>query len=126
MDVNPGGGGLRHAENNDGGDPYRCRHVCVASSQNESDDPGQRADAYQHSSSQPFVFGGQVGQEGAHGAAQRGAGQGGGLLLRRGVCLRRRGGYRRLLGEQVGDGYLIAVADIKDLLHLRVAPSRLP
>ena len=65
-------------------------------------------------------------EKGAHSAAQRGAGQGGGLLLWRGVCLRRRGGYRGLLGEQVGDGYLIAVADIKDLLHLRVAPSAFP
>ena len=51
-----------------------------------------------------------------------------GLLrrLRRSVRyggLRRR---RRLLGEHVGNGHLIAVADIQYLLHLRITPARLP
>ncbi len=54
-------------------------------------------------------------------------GRGAASCSRRGACLRRRGRRGRgLLGEQVGDGYLIAVADIKDLLHLRVAPSTFP
>ncbi|CAN4019078.1 hypothetical protein AJOOGB_AJOOGB_14380, partial [Dysosmobacter welbionis] len=116
----PGGHRLHHAKDHDGRNP-QCRHFAVSASfQIQHTQGHQGSHCRQPPHSGPFVGRGQV----AHKISQRRF-QCPGLhpLRRRRRLLAAQGD---LLAEQVIHGDAVAVADIDDLLKLRVSPAGLP